>query len=302
MEFDYAILDVFTDRGLEGNPLAVVFDADELSADRMQGIAREFNLSETAFFCAPENSVHTARLRIFTPGRELPFAGHPTVGSAVAHVLRQANDHGVDQLVTFEEKLGTIRCALKHDAGNWFAEFDAPTAPRKIEAPLDRDAFAMALGLEVDDLYLDNHQLSVFAAGNAFVFVPVAGLDAMQRMKADGAAISALAPTIEGEPAEVYAYCRETIDHTCRWHARMFAPHMGIPEDPATGSAAVCFSGVVEHFDGMAEGPNVYWIEQGIEMGRPSRIRLEVSVKNRVMTNIRIGGFAVQVAEGRLRV
>ncbi|MEN0000109.1 MAG: PhzF family phenazine biosynthesis protein [Pseudomonadota bacterium] len=301
MELDYVILDVFTQSAFAGNPLAVVYDADDLSSEQMQTIAGEFNLSETAFVCAPDNPVHTAKLRIFTPKKELPFAGHPTVGSAVAHMMRVEANTQIDQLATFEEKLGLVRCALKHN-GDWYAEFDAPTLPRQIEAPLDRDAFALALGLDAEDLYLDNHQLTVFAAGNVFVFVPVKGLEAMQRMQIDGAAIGALAPSINGEPAEVYAYCRETVDHTCKWHARMFAPHMGIPEDPATGSAAVSFAGAISLFDGLVEGPNVFWIEQGVEMGRPSRIRLEVSVKQQAMHTIRIGGHAVKIAEGRLRV
>ncbi|MEM1377279.1 MAG: PhzF family phenazine biosynthesis protein [Pseudomonadota bacterium] len=299
--FDYVIYDVFTRDRFSGNPLAVVFDADELSGEQMQAIAGEFNLSETSFVCAPDEATHTAKLRIFTPTKELPFAGHPTVGSAVAYIERSSGDASVDHLATFEEKLGVVRCALKHD-GAWFAEFDAPALPRAIEAPIDREAFALALGVEADDLYLENHKIRVFAAGNVFVFVPVRDLSVMQKMAVDGNAIGALAPVIDGEPAEIYAYCRETVDHTCHWHSRMFAPHMGIPEDPATGSAAFCFAGAIQRFDGMPEGPNVYWIEQGVEMGRPSRIRLEVSVKNQSMTDIRIGGHAVKVAEGRIDV
>lgn len=301
MELDYAVFDVFTRETFAGNPLAVVFDADELSTGQMQTIAGEFNLSETAFVLKPDNPMHSAKLRIFTPSKELPFAGHPTVGSAVALAQRGDADTQVDQLVTLEEKLGLVRCALKHD-GAWFAELDAPALPRLIEAPLDREAFALALGLEKEDLYLDNHELTMFATGNVFVYVPIKGLEAMHRMRVDGAAIGALAPSIDGEPAEVYAYCRETVDHTCKWHARMFAPHMGIPEDPATGSAAVSFAGMIERFDGLADGPNVFWIEQGVEMGRPSRIRLEVSVRAKAIHSIRVGGHAVQVAEGRLRV
>ncbi|MEO1703261.1 MAG: PhzF family phenazine biosynthesis protein [Pseudomonadota bacterium] len=300
MELDYAIFDVFTREAFAGNPLAVVFGADDLSTERMQTIAGEFNLSETAFVCRPENPIHSASLRIFTPKKELPFAGHPTVGSAIAHAVRNDVDTHVDQLVTFEEKLGLVRCALKHDV-EWFAELDAPALPRAIEAPLDREAFALALGLSKDDLYLDNHELTLFATGNVFVFVPVKGLEAMQRIAVDSAAIRVLAPSIDGEPAEVYVYCRETVDHNCKWHARMFAPHMGIAEDPATGSAAVSFSGVIERFDGLADGPNVFWIEQGVEMGRSSRIRLEVSMRAQNMHSIRVGGHAVQVAQGRIR-
>ncbi|MEL6818470.1 MAG: PhzF family phenazine biosynthesis protein [Pseudomonadota bacterium] len=301
MALDYAIFDVFTREAFTGNPLAVVFGADELSTEQMQTIAGEFNLSETAFVCQPENVVHSASLRIFTPTKELPFAGHPTVGSAIAHATRNNADTSVDQLVTLEEKLGLVRCALKHD-GEWFAELDAPALPRAIEAPLDREAFALALGLTKEDLYLDNHDVGMFATGNVFIFIPLKGLEAMHRMNVDGAAIGALAPSIDGEPAEIYVYCRETVDHTCKWHARMFAPHMGIPEDPATGSAAVSFAGQIERYDGLAEGPNVYWIEQGVEMGRPSRIRLEVTTRSKIMHGIRVGGYAVQVAEGRLRV
>jgi trans-2,3-dihydro-3-hydroxyanthranilate isomerase len=296
---DYAIYDVFTQKAMAGNPLAVVFDAQGLTDQDMLAIAGEFNLSETVFITPADKAQHLARLRIFTPRKELPFAGHPTVGAAIALVERDGL--GADRIVVLEENAGDVRCALHGDAVT-YAEFDAPVMPQLLDVPLDRDALADALGLVHDDMYLENHAPVVATAGNAFAFIPVKGLDAMNRIRVNTAALEALGDAAPGEPVEPYVYCRETVSVDCAFHARMFAPHMGIVEDPATGSAVAAFSRVIEHFDGLANGPSVFWVEQGMEMGRPSRIRLEATAANGVISAIRIGGHAVKVAQGRLLV
>ena len=298
----YAIYDVFTDRALSGNPLAVVFDADPLTTEQMQAIAAEFNLSETIFICGPENGAHTAQVRIFTPKNELPFAGHPTVGGAIAITQRAGSGQGedMDRILVLEEKLGLVRVAV-HPGAAAYAEFDVPRLPTLVDTAVDRDALAAALGLSASDLLMENHEPVVALAGNAFLFVPVSGLGAMASISVNAALLNDALPTLDGGVhAECFAYCRETVSPDCGYHARMFAPHMGIPEDPATGSAVANFSAVIQRFDGLVNGPNVVWVEQGIEMGRPSRIRLEMSAQDGVMTSVRIGGHAVKVAEGML--
>ncbi|MFZ2100614.1 MAG: PhzF family phenazine biosynthesis protein [Oricola sp.] len=298
----YAIYDVFTEQKLAGNPLAVVFDADGLDNAAMQAIAREFNLSETVFIRPAKNPAHSAALRIFTPGRELPFAGHPTVGAAIA--LGEdgpANEAGDRRLMVLEENIGAVRCVLRVGEPS-YAEFDVPRLPEKVEYDVDKAAIAAAVGVAPTEIGFENHLVSVWTAGNTFVYVPLDGLGPVQRVSIDKAQWKEIAPIVGGNQASVYVYTRDAIHHDCAFHARMFAPEMGLAEDPATGSAAANFAGVIAHFDGLADGPTAYLIEQGLEMGRPSAIRLEITGKAGAIHAARIGGHAVKIAEGTLLV
>lgn len=295
----YVIYDVFTDTALAGNPLAVVLDADGLDERRMQAIAREFNLSETVFVTDPERQGHRARIRIFTPDYELPFAGHPTVGTAVA--LCELDAVGDARLVVLEEQIGDVRCAVALGAGAGFAEFDLPKLPEELDAPLDSGAIAGALGLGPHQIGFENHRPALFSAGVAYVTVPLSGLEAMGEVAFDHSVWLDLAPRRgDGNPACAYLYCRETISHDGGFHARMFVPGPPTYEDPATGSAAAAFAGTILRFDRPVDGSQQIWIEQGYEMGRPSRIRLEIEVEAGRLKTARIGGQAVRVAEGTL--
>lgn len=298
---DYALYDVFTDTALTGNPLAVVFNADGLDTERMQAIAGEFNLSETIFILQPQAAMHAARVRIFTPKRELPFAGHPTVGAVIALAERDFDDGPTDRMLMLEEAIGTVRCVVRGGQPH-YAEFDLPRLPEAVPEGLERSLLADALGLSEAQIGFENHKPTIWTAGNAFACVPVDGLSAMANIRIDVAALEDALPRVEGHIVELFVYCRETVFHDCAFHARMFAPHMGIPEDPATGSAVAAFAGAIGAHDGFLDGPNVFWIEQGIEMGRPSRIRLEVTVQQGALASARIGGHAVCVARGRLLV
>ncbi|MEQ1942955.1 PhzF family phenazine biosynthesis protein [Mesorhizobium sp. VNQ89] len=295
----YFVYDVFADTALAGNPLAVVMDAEGLDTGRMQAIAREFNLSETVFVLPPKNPIHKASIRIFMPRGELPFAGHPTVGTAVALAERVSDDCAAGILV-LEEKVGPVRCVVTRGEWPTFAEFDLPKLPTRIDATLDAAAVAAALGLVPHEIGFENHKLGIWSAGVPYVTVPVAGLDEVGRAAVDAAMWLDIAPRVSGSVPAPYIYSRETVGHDCAFHARMFAPWDGIAEDPATGSAAAAFAGAVHHFDQPTDGQHRYWIEQGVEMGRPSRIRLEVDVASGRLTHARIGGHAVKVAEGLL--
>ncbi|HUH49223.1 MAG TPA: PhzF family phenazine biosynthesis protein, partial [Mycoplana sp.] len=172
----YAIYDVFTDRRLAGNPLAVVFDADGLGDTELQAIASEFNLSETVFVQTANNPAHTAKVRIFTPGYELPFAGHPTVGAAIAiaEMLNGGDARPLDFVSVLEEKIGPVRCAVKIPAtGASFAEFDLPRKSVHLDAVLERQSIAEAFGLKPTQIGFENHVPSLWSAGVAFVMVPV---------------------------------------------------------------------------------------------------------------------------------
>lgn len=296
----YAIYDVFTEEALTGNPLAVVHDAAGLDGVAMQAIAREFNLSETVFVLPAENPAHSARVRIFTPARELPFAGHPTVGAAIA-LAEDAPEAGESRLMVLEEGIGPVRCALRLGAPA-YAEFDLPRLPDPVPFEAEKAAVAAAIGLDANEVGFENHQVSAWTAGNGFVFIPVDGLGAIAKASVDLAFWRDIAPVDNGHAAAMFVYCRETVRHDCAFHGRMFAPQMGVAEDPATGSAVAAFAGVIAHFDGLAEGPNAYLIEQGVEMGRPSQIRLEIDGRAGAIHAARIGGHAIRVAEGKLLV
>lgn len=297
----FQTFDVFTDTKYAGNPLAIVADADGLDGADMQRIAREFNLSETVFILPPENKAHSARVRIFTPGRELPFAGHPTVGAAIFLGLQKAegSDREEDLIIVLEEGVGPVRVGVRLCPGEApFAELDVPVLPEEKGAAAPKDRLAAALGLAPGDIGFENHIATQYSSGMSFTFVPVRDLDAIGRA----------APQIQhwGEAfgthdhPNAFVYCRQTIHNDAAFHARMFAPIMGIPEDPATGSAAAAFAGVVARFDEPRDGLHSGNIEQGFEMGRPSNIFQELDIEAGRLCKVRIGGHAVRVMDGAI--
>ncbi|MDI7863650.1 PhzF family phenazine biosynthesis protein [Rhizobiaceae bacterium n13] len=299
----YCVYDVFTNRALAGNPLAVVLDGEGLSDQAMQSIATEMNLSETVFVQPPVNPGHTARIRIFTPARELPFAGHPTVGTAVAlaETTNGDRDAGVDFVSVLEENVGPVRCAVRLKRGEaGFAEFDLPRKSVRTDLPLDRQGIADALGLKASDIGFENHLPSVWSAGVPFLLVPIHDLRAAERLEFDPQYWERTVPFVDGHLASAYVYCRGGVHHSARFHARMFSPDMGISEDPATGAAVAALSGAIHHFDGLPDGHHAVLVEQGMEMGRPSYIHLHMDVEEGTIATARIGGEAVRLASGEL--
>jgi trans-2,3-dihydro-3-hydroxyanthranilate isomerase len=303
-DHEYAIYDVFTETRLAGNPLAVVFDCGGMDEKAMQRVAGEFNLSETAFVLPAESPHHSAAVRIFTPRHELPFAGHPTVGTAVAIAEREAGRHSNEQtaIVVLEERVGAVRCAVTVGGEISFAEFDLPKLPQALPLEAGPEAVAAALGLSHHEIGFENHVVGAWTAGVPYVCVPVAGLDVAGRVNMNAELWRQIGPVVGGVLAEPYVYCRETVNHDCAFHARMFAPDSGIAEDPATGSAAAAFAGAVVRFDQPVDGSHGFWIEQGIEMGRPSRIRVELDVEKGSCSGARLGGHAVRLAAGKLHL
>jgi trans-2,3-dihydro-3-hydroxyanthranilate isomerase len=301
MQRRYAIYDVFTDRALAGNPLAVLFDTEGLDTPAMQAIAREFNLSETSFVSPPGNPHHAATVRIFTPDYELPFAGHPTVGTAIA--LFDQRGLPAPAILVLEEQIGPVRCAVTRPAGTTFAEFDLPKLPQELPLSVDPGAIGAALGLGPHEIGFENHRPAHWSAGVPYVTVPVRGLKQAAKVRFDSALWAELAPRKEnGALASAYVYCRETETAGAAFHARMFVPGFPSYEDPATGSAAAAFAGAIVRFDRPVDGEPRIWIEQGMEMGRPSRLGLELEIAGGALTGARIGGNAVKVAEGTLFV
>jgi trans-2,3-dihydro-3-hydroxyanthranilate isomerase len=293
----FVTLDVFARRRFAGNPLAVVRDADGLDGAAMQAIAREFNLSETVFVLPPADPRHRARLRIFTPAAELPFAGHPTVGSAL---LLACLDGGGDRRdIVVEEGIGPIRCTVEpRDGERGHAGFALARLPAEAGPAADAAMIAAVLGLEARDIGLDKMGPARWTAGAPYTFVPVRGLDAVGRCRIDLARWDAAFG--QDDHCAAYVFCRETIEAGHAFHARMFAPRQGVAEDPATGSAVAAFAGMLARFASPADGEHVFDIEQGYEMGRPSLIRLTISMRGGTLAAAAISGEAILVSEGTI--
>ena len=302
MKRHFVTLDVFTGTRCAGNPLAVVLDGEGLSTEQMQATAREFNLSETVFLLPAEDQNHTAKLRIFTPASELPFAGHPTIGTAVQLAVSKFGqpENGQEAILVLDEKIGPVRVGVKLSPEQpAFAEFDLPKFSAPHGEPPSDDNLCAALGLTHGEIGFENHKPSQWAAGMPFVFVPLRDLETVRKASVN---LAAWKESFAGHPDEVFIYCRETISKDHQFHGRMFAPQIGILEDPATGAAAAAFSGVIRHFDNPTDGTHSYQVEQGYEMGRPSILRIEIEIKNSEQHAARVGGHAVFVSEGTIEI
>ena len=297
----YVTLDVFADKALAGNPLAVVLDTDGLDTKAMHAIARELNLSETVFVLPPRDKKHRARLRIFTPVIEMPFAGHPTVGTAV--LLAHLDHPGAegDFLFGVEETIGVVSCAVTlRDGAAPFARFGLPRLPAEHGAPRDSGLIARALGLEIDDIGFRESSSDGLRGRIPFQLrTRPRSRYARRRAHRDrhmGRRLRA------GGPRRRLRLCAPD----GRPRQRVPRPHVfpgdGIPEDPATGAAVAAFAGVIARFEDLSPGEHHFRIEQGYEMGRPSLIDLAMTVEGVSLTSASIGGCAVIVGEGVLHV
>ncbi len=294
----FVTLDVFTDRALSGNPLAVVLETDGLDGNQMQAIAREFNLSETVFVLKPAEGEHRARLRIFTVHHELPFAGHPTVGTAVLLAILDRVTTSADFVL--EEGVGPVSCHVQvKGPRHGTATFAVPRLPEIVESePVSVEACAQALGLDIADIGFDDYRPVVASAGVPFVCVPLASRSALARITPS---VGRLIRTFGVAADSVYVFCRDE-DGEGDLRARMFGASMGIAEDPATGSAAAALAAVLMAGERPADGFHAFDILQGVEMGRPSLVRLGLEVAEGALTGVTIGGGAVVVSEGALHL
>lgn len=295
---DYLIYDVFTDRALSGNPLAVVLNADGLSDASMQAIAREFNLSETIFFFAAVNPQHSANVRIFMPIGELPFAGHPTIGGSIAFAAH--NKLKDNTLVVLEEGVGPVQCMVSATSHGGHSSFVVPrlSQVQAFNEPIEK--VSAALGLEVADIGFDRHEVSGWSAGVPYVMVPVKDISVLTRLALNAQDWLNLDVKREGKIAAAYIYAPDPSHSGKTFRARMFAPWDGMPEDPATGSAVAAFSGAVWKFENLHTGTHEFIVRQGVEMGRPSRISLRVDGAGGSLISATISGEAVKIAEGKL--
>jgi len=295
----YVILDVFTRQKFAGNPLAVVLDGAGLNDVLMQKIAGEFNLSETVFVTSVDQQNKSAKIRIFTPLHELPFAGHPTVGTATL-LAREYFAGEADINITLEEEIGPVQCRVNIGEDTSYSQFTMPQLPECVGECGPIEIIADALGLSVSDIGFDGHKPQQWSGGVPYSLIPVSSIEAVRKIEPNGA-IWAKAFG-EGHHNNAFVYCRECDDASHQYHARMFWPGAGVREDPATGSAVAAFAGIVQQNDSLADGSHRIVIEQGYEMGRPSLIALSLEIREGSIAHAMIGGNVVEFARGIIRV
>ncbi len=300
MQLEFVTVDVFTDRRFGGNPLAVVPDAQGLTAALMQSIAAEFNLSETTFVLPPRDAAHTAEVRIFTPKAELPFAGHPNVGTAFV-LARHGTVHGrpIGDHLVFEEQAGLVPIDLLKDDG---AVVGARlTAPRPLSRGSDIpvDIVAAACALAPGDMETAHHNPCVASCGTAFVFTELKTRQALATAQPRADVFARHLP-IDGATG-IHLYLRDRSDGVdiC---ARMFAPLYGVSEDPATGSANVALAGLLASLRPEPDLNLQLRIAQGIEMGRPSLLEASAEKRGGRVTQTRIGGRCVAMMTGTIEI
>lgn len=289
--------DVFTETRFDGNPLAIVLGADDLTPAQMQIIAREFNLSETIFVQAPADPAHTARVRIFLPAAEIPFAGHPTIGCAIHLAVASAAEGDFDHQITLEEQAGLVPVHVLRRGDRIMAEFVAPVIPHGIAgvATPSADRLAAALGLSAEDIGFAGHEPGLWQGGPRFIYAPIASLEALAKSRPMEPDWSEMAR--DAGAGKVFLYAR---GEDCNFRTRMFAPGGGVAEDPATGSASAILAAQLLAAGALVDGESRFTLQQGVEMGRPSEIGLTISVTGGKLTEVRIAGSAVPVSSGQI--
>jgi trans-2,3-dihydro-3-hydroxyanthranilate isomerase len=296
VKYRYYICDVFTETRFGGNQLAVLPEAVGLSTQQMQEIAREFNFSETTFVF-PARAGHARHVRIFTPAREIPFAGHPNIGTAF--VLASSGEFGEIKsslTVTFEEEGGLVSIAIEESGGK-VASCEL-TAPQSLSfgKSLPVEMVAAAISIDPKEVVAKTHSPQVVSVGLPFIFVELRDRSVLERARINMIGFEALAAQ-EVMP-DVYLYTQGTDGFDIR--ARMFAPMSGVPEDPATGSANCALAGLLAHYSQQPNGNFSWRIAQGVEMGRPSTLLGRAEKEDGVVQTTRIGGATVLVSEGVL--
>ena len=299
MQLPFHTVDVFTDRRFGGNPLAVVLDADALDSVGMQAIAREFGYSETTFVCRPVDPAHTARVRIFTPGSEVPFAGHPNVGTA--YVLASRMPETTLQLV-FEEKAGLVPVRILRDPAGIVcgAELTAPE-PLSTGRAFTPEIAAAFAGLDGDDIDTRLHEPVIASIGLPFLVVALKTRAALAKARPARDVFEKYLPKAESDA--IYLYTRELAaeDGAVDVTARMFAPWDGVAEDPATGSATGAAAALMLTRERRSDGPIRLAFAQGVDMGRPSRLDVEIDMHEGRAERVRVGGRCVPVMRGELQ-
>jgi trans-2,3-dihydro-3-hydroxyanthranilate isomerase len=298
MKLTYKTCNVFTDTPFKGNPLGVVFGGEKLTTKQMQLIAAEFNYPETTFVLPPNDSVNTANVRIFSPKLEMPFAGHPNVGTAcVVAQIGELFGKKLSDSLRFEEIAGLVEISVQRDGDKVkSAELVAP-GDLETGADISTEEIARCLSIDEDDIVTTTHQPTFASVGLSFTMVEVSNLQVLASCKAVVDAISAL----PFEHQKLHIYCKVDEAET-DIRCRMFAPTINIPEDPATGSANCALAALLTHLSSEPTCEQSYRIIQGEEMGRKSLLFAKAKKDNGKITEVRIGGNSVEMMSGSLNV
>ena len=299
--YQYQLVDVFTNRAFGGNPLAVFTDGVGLQPETMQAIAKELNLSESTFVLPPESQENHYRVRIFTPTAELPMAGHPTVGTAfVLARERSVGRLGAETTVYFEEGIGRVPVSIRFKDGA--PDFIRMTQPLPTFGARLTDAGAAAAMLSLDAGAIDTRlPIEVVSCGVPFLFIPIVDLKAIRSIRLRPDAWERVKN--ETQVGEIFVFTREVENEGSTVHSRMFAPAFGVPEDPATGAASGPLGCYLVHHGVVPGAPTVRMVsEQGIEIGRPSFIQIEIDQEDGNITGVRVGGQCYFIGQGYIQL
>lgn len=294
--YRFLTCDVFTEARFGGNQLAVLPDARGLTTAQMQQIAREFNFAESTFVLPSER--HTRQVRIFTPANEMPFAGHPNVGTAfVLATIGELGPLGPETTIVFDEIAGPVPIRITRGGSGIWCELTAPQ-PISVGSECSVALLASAASLAVDDIVTTTHAPQVASVGAPFLFAELRDREALAAARPNLDGLEAVSRA--GHPGYVHLYVRSGDDFDLR--ARMFAPEAGVLEDPATGSANVALAAMLAHLDPRRDGEFTWRIAQGVEMGRPSVLDARAVKRDGRVVSAHIGGSCVLVMEGTIEV
>ncbi len=301
-------VNVFTTKPFSGNPLAIVLDTDNLSDAQMQLLAREFNLPETIFIQQADDSNNTAKVRIFTPVNELPFAGHPTVGCAIFLAEQNRGAESFSDEIRLEEVAGLVPVTVTRENGITRAELTAPVIPKpcglvshdalskkQSSVELTATTAASAIGVQPNSIA---HTPMAHVGGPTFIFIPLNSVNAVNNAKP----VQPLCDELTAAYGATGLYVYHLNEQNAEIDARMFAPAAGIPEDPATGSAAAILGSQLLNDKQLLEGVNSLTLRQGYAMGRPSQMQLTMHVVNDALTAVRVRGSSVAIGSGTIRL
>lgn len=297
----YYLLDVFTNEPFGGNQLAVFMDGNGLSTNQMQAIAKELNLSETVFLLSPISETSSYKLRIFTPETELPFAGHPTIGTAflLAELGLVKTKTGCTE-INLEENVGQITIHIYAENEKVIKVDMFQPIPQKLEKKLNKDQVAALLSLDIEDIH-PTLPVEVVSAGIPFVYIPLISLQSIKNVKFR-MDIWNEAFTTHDDTKHIFVFSLEAENEEAHVHSRMFAPAMGITEDPATGSASGPLGYYLVSHQLIEEKNGQYHFisEQGMEMGRPSMIEVSITKEADIIKEVKVGGSAIIMGEGTM--
>lgn len=308
--YPYYICDVFTEKRFGGNQLAILPDAQGLTTVQMQQIAGEFNFPESTFVFPAEQG-YTRKVRIFTPSTEVPFAGHPNVGTAF--LLAKIGELGSPECnelpknITFEEKAGRVPISISLQTdGGIFCELKAPETI-SLGKTIDPVLVAEALSLSLEDIVVSTHQPIVASVGLPFLIVEIKHLEALANASAKLDSFEKIQAL--GVTPDIHLYVKQDqapqslpSAQAFDIQARMFAPFDGVPEDPATGSANCALAGLLAHYSNVDSGMLSWTITQGVEMKRPSVLKARAMKKNGLVVDTWIGGHSVLISKGEIYI